>query len=294
MIKIGLLGTDSTHGLGFAKMLNCKDPMTGDFLYPDVRMTHVYGHDVTRTSIVAADGFIGKIVQTPDEMIGQVDAVMIVFRDPALHKKYALPFIKAKIPVFVDKPFADNVDDARAIVEAAKKANCLLTGGSSMRAGIDTEAARFHVQQDPYFGKVHAAYVSGNASIHAKPGGLHFYGSHLAETVCRVLGYDIQSVFASQNNSEVTAIASYPNFDVMLNFTNVSHRNMIAIYSSNRTYVSDLNGTGGFENQLEQFVEMIKTKKPHLDPECLLASVRLMCAVHKSMASGKRELVEKA
>ena len=291
MIKIGLLGTDSTHGLGFAKMLNCKDAKTGKYLYGDVRMTHVYGHDITRTSIVAADGFIDKIVQDPQEMLGQVDAVMIVFRDSSLHKKYALPFLKAGIPVFVDKPFTDNVADAKAIIKAAKSG--LLTGGSSLRASAEADVARFHVGEDPYFGEVHSAYISGSADINFRPGGLHFYGSHIAEMVCYIFGYDIQSVYASENNGEVTAIAKYPKFDVMINFTKVSHRNMFAIYGQNGTLIREFSGARGFENQLEMFIDMIKTKKPHLDPQCLLASVELMCAVYDSIKTGVPSVIKR-
>ena len=44
MIRIGILGSDNSHALAFAKL--CNLPMeNGEYRYPDVRIAAIYGND---------------------------------------------------------------------------------------------------------------------------------------------------------------------------------------------------------------------------------------------------------
>ena len=76
MIRIGIVGSDNSHADAFSQMLNIADSQTGEFAYPDVRVTAIFGLDEKRTAEVALDGKIEHIVKDPSEMIGMVDAVM--------------------------------------------------------------------------------------------------------------------------------------------------------------------------------------------------------------------------
>jgi predicted dehydrogenase len=60
---------------------------------------------------VARCARVPHVVARPDEVIGQVDAVLIATDIGAEHVDRARPFVDAGLPVFVDKPLADNDAD---------------------------------------------------------------------------------------------------------------------------------------------------------------------------------------
>src|SRR3990172_8108885 len=75
------------------------------------RVTHVWTDDPQDAPKVAAASKIENVASRPEDVIGQVDAVIIGTDDGHEHGRRARPFIEAGLPVFVDKPLAINVAD---------------------------------------------------------------------------------------------------------------------------------------------------------------------------------------
>ena len=120
MFRVGILGTENSHAMAFAKILNGLDEQfAGQF--DDFRVVAVGGIDPEASKKVADTCGIDLIVDKPEEMLGLVDAVMITCRDGKYHAPYARPFIEAGIPAFIDKPFTSNPAEAVALVKLAKE-----------------------------------------------------------------------------------------------------------------------------------------------------------------------------
>ncbi|MBN1558331.1 MAG: Gfo/Idh/MocA family oxidoreductase [Lentisphaerae bacterium] len=66
---------------------------------------------------VARCANVPKPVARPEDVIGQVDAVLIATDIGAEHVDRARPFVEAGLPVFVDKPLADNAGDLATFCE---------------------------------------------------------------------------------------------------------------------------------------------------------------------------------
>jgi predicted dehydrogenase len=90
----------------------------------------------------------------------------VVIANPnALHRETALLCIARKIPAIIEKPIADTLADARAIVEAAAKANVPVLTGHHRRHNPIMQAAREFVASGA-LGKV----VATNSTwLHRKP-----------------------------------------------------------------------------------------------------------------------------
>ena len=43
MFKIGIIGSDNSHADAFSKLVNFKDPKTGEYRYPDCRIVRIFG-----------------------------------------------------------------------------------------------------------------------------------------------------------------------------------------------------------------------------------------------------------
>ncbi len=98
---------------------------------PDVRLVAVLDIDQSRAERVAAE--TGARVETePTRLMRDVDAVTVAVPTQA-HAAVAEPFLRAGIPVLVEKPIAASLDQADAMLSAAGAANTILAVGHSER-----------------------------------------------------------------------------------------------------------------------------------------------------------------
>ena len=81
---------------------------------------------------VARCSRIPHVVEDPLEVIGEVDAVVIATDAGYEHVERARPFIEAGLPLFIDKPLVDNLDDLRTLAGWVRDGHAILSS-SSMR-----------------------------------------------------------------------------------------------------------------------------------------------------------------
>lgn len=75
MFRVGIIGSDNSHALAFSKLTNIKNELTGEYEFPDIRVTAIYGHDEKRTEEVAREGRIEFIAKDPKEMFSSNNAI---------------------------------------------------------------------------------------------------------------------------------------------------------------------------------------------------------------------------
>ena len=102
-----------------------RDP--SEFGFDNVRVTHTWTQDPEVTRKLCDACRIPNAVSRPDEMISNVDAVIIARDDYENHFSLAIPFLKAGMHVFVDKPLSLDVDELRSFLpylESGKLMSC--------------------------------------------------------------------------------------------------------------------------------------------------------------------------
>lgn len=104
----------------------------GSVSIPGARVTHIWTDDPADAPRVAAASRIAHVVRNPEEVIGQVDAVLIATDDGNEHVSRARPFIAAGLPVFVDKPLAISMEDLGQFV-AWRRGGARVLSTSGMR-----------------------------------------------------------------------------------------------------------------------------------------------------------------
>lgn len=287
MIRIGILGSDSSHALAFAKLCNLPDQATGEYHYPDIRITSIYGQEELQTKKVALEGQINTIVTTPDEMLGTVDAAMILFRDGSLHASYALPLIKANIPVWIDKPLTIRLEDARLLLMEADQHHSLITGGSTCKYNQDVVNIK-EILSTGRFGSIVSGYMNFPGDINSPYHGLHFYGPHMAEMLFTIFGYDVRSVTASLHHSEIICVANYEESSVVLNFNNSIPDSYCIIHGENSSHVSKIQvDEATYKSGFEKFVEMLKTGQRPISLDKLVAPTILITAILEALKTGR-------
>ena len=108
-------------------MENCGFPLIPKYLayetFPEAAIhsasvTHVWSQSLLISKQIADASLIPNIVENLSELIGQVDAVLLARDDAETHYSLAEPFLKAGIPIYIDKPLAYTVSEAQRILDA--------------------------------------------------------------------------------------------------------------------------------------------------------------------------------
>jgi hypothetical protein len=139
-LRLGIIGTDTSHVTAFAKVLN--DTKSPDHI-PGAKIVAAFkgGSPDIESSAKRVDGYAKElnekyhveIVPTIGDLCGKVDAILLESVDGRKHLEQAKAAIKCGKPMFIDKPLASTLPDALAIAKAAKAANVKWFSSSSLR-----------------------------------------------------------------------------------------------------------------------------------------------------------------
>ena len=108
------------------KFETCSTRMTG------MVMTHVWDMDRLEAESFARMHKGVEVVDDYGDMVGKVDGIILSDFDSCIHfKELTQPYLEAGIPIFINRPFALNLEDARHMIDLAKKHDTPIMSGSS-------------------------------------------------------------------------------------------------------------------------------------------------------------------
>jgi hypothetical protein len=151
-IRLGIAGRveDNDHPYSWSAILNGYEralmrqwavPAIGKYLDAQptenfgilgVRVTHIWTDAPEDAHRIAAASRIPNIVNSPADLIGAVDAVLIPTDRGEEHVARARAFVEAGTPVFIDKPLCDNATDLAAFRNWADQGGHIISS-SAMR-----------------------------------------------------------------------------------------------------------------------------------------------------------------
>ncbi len=208
-IRIGIIGTDTSHVPAFTQMLN--DTSRADHV-PGARIVAAFkgGSADVESSRTRVDKFAAEIkekwgvelVNSIEELCQKVDAVLIESVDGRPHLEQIRPVLKAKKPVFLDKPFAGSLQDAKEIVRLAKAAGVPFFSSSSLRFVPDIQ----ELKRNPNLGDLIGAIAYSPSPTEPHHPDLFWYGIHGVETLYTLMGPGCESV--ARTNSAGTDVVT--------------------------------------------------------------------------------------
>ncbi|MCX5772359.1 MAG: Gfo/Idh/MocA family oxidoreductase [Candidatus Hydrogenedentes bacterium] len=289
MFRLGIIGSDNSHAEAFARLANVE---TGPQKIEGVQVSCIYGTDPARTKEVAEKGKIPTIVSNTEEMLGQVDGVLCVWRHGDKHLPDTMPFIKAGIPAFVDKPLACKVADARQLIDAALEHKVGFTSFSTLR--YEPGTAEFIKTMADTGGGLTAATVSGPAQLDSEYGGIFFYGIHSVELMNAVLGYGCKTVYATSANGNCAVTCTFGDDRIAtLNLLgNAKVDFHILAFGKNAWNDHRIDAGNAYAAGMKVFVETLQTGKWPLTPEQLLEPIQILAAIQKSLAEKRAVGIE--
>ena len=150
-LRLGIIGTDTSHVPEFTKLMNGDPGESGHI--PGARVVAAFkgGSQDIPSSAGRVEQFAAEIhlkygvEMVPDiaTLLTKVDAVLLESGDGRVHLAQARPVIAAHKPLFIDKPLAATLEDAREIARLAAAAHVPWFSSSSLRFGAIGATMKF-------------------------------------------------------------------------------------------------------------------------------------------------------
>ena len=202
MWRLGIVDFDSSHCVEFARRFNHVGVDREQYV-EDAQVVAAWpGH-----SVMAPERIVGfqqqitdmeiPLVEQPDQLIGQVDAVLVLSLCGDVHKARAEPFLQAALPTFVDKPFACNLADAESMVATAESNKVTMLNASAMRFTPEVR----QVVDNKSLGSINGAVTFGPSKRAAGNPGLFHYGIHTVELLFELMGPGCEEVTTTFSES---------------------------------------------------------------------------------------------
>ena len=151
-IKVAIVGLDTSHSVAMPSLM--QDPKS-KFRVEGMKATRCLRFETPfqgkkglddRQKILEGIGV--KVTEDFDKAVGDCDAIMIEINDPARHLEYFEKCAELGKPIFLDKPYADTLDNARKIADIAAAKGVRYFTSSSLRFDVDFQAMLAQVKKE--------------------------------------------------------------------------------------------------------------------------------------------------
>jgi len=284
-LRVGIIGTDTSHVPAFTQQFRS---------HPEWRMKVVAafkgGSPDLPTSADRVEGFARtiqekygvQIVGSIDELLAKVDAVLLESVDGRPHLAQVTPVLKAGKRVFIDKPLAASLDDARKIVQLSKETGTPFFSCSSYRFHPDVPRLR----DDPGVGKVTKVQASSPFSKLEFHPDLYFYGIHGVEALYAVMGRGCVSVSRKTENGADITTGQWKDGRVGVYYGPAKGEKVPVLRVWGATDSIEARGEGGYEGLVRAIAEFFQTGRVPVDPAETLEIFEFMTAAQLSKERG--------
>lgn len=286
-IRLGIIGTDTSHAVVFTGMFN--DPAAKDHV-AGARVVAAFkgGSPDIPSSWTRVDKYAEELrtkwnvelVADIPALCQKVDAILLESNDGRIHLAQARQVIAAHKPLFIDKPMASTLKDAREIARLAREADVPFFSSSSLRfAGIAT-AMKFPDTQ--------GAIVWGPGPLEEHHQlDLSWYAIHPIELLFTLMGTGCEEVSRTATANSDDLVGRWKDGRLGSVRTLRPYGDMGAVVFRPETVVqSDHSMEDGYRPLLVELVKFFKTGKPPVTPEETLEIMSFMDAAQRSKAAG--------
>lgn len=307
-LRIGMVGftEGNAHPFSWSAMINgtydavlmqeyCKT------LYPTIpqylgkQPQHTLGIPGAKVTHICFTGFLGRedaemcakingipnVVDSPEEMIGNVDAVIVATDDGNEHVERCRPFVEAGIPMFIDKPLVNTEEDLRTFLQWRKD-------GAHF---ISSSCMRYSKDQEPYYAN---HYELGDIKYICSPMAKKYetYGIHALERMYPLLGQGFLSVRNTGTKEKTVVHIKHRNgCDVnIIQGYGMSSMGMMVLGSHSSKLFSGGDSYYCFKKQMDVFVHWLRTGEEPFPFSETVELMKLVIGGLRSREEGGREV----
>lgn len=287
MKKIGIIGAENSHSAAISHTINVKKRI------PGFRVVAIWGETRKFAEKSALKGNIPTIVKKTEDMLGMVDAIIVDHRHGKHHLCAALPYLEAKIPLFIDKPFCYRLSEGKRFLDRAAKLRVPVTSFSTIPKQASFVKALKAIKK---LGTLETLVTTGPCDIMSKYGGIFFYGIHQLDGILRGAGYAVESVQLNRGKTHSTATLFYKSGAVAT--MNLIRGRWCKFHISawgekGRVDEQIMSDEDPYLAGIKEFTGMFRTGKTSETRETILTPIAVLEALEKSLKEKRRVKVPK-
>ncbi len=244
MIKIAIVGLDTSHSVTMPKLMQAPD-CPADQRVPGLRAVSCLRFETPfqgqegldkRQSQLEAWGV--PVTTCFEEAVANCDAIMLEINDGSRHLEYFRKVAGLGKPVFLDKPLATTLADGRAILRLAKKHKTRVWSSSSIvfcPPIMDLRRAYSEVRRASVFGALGRA-PAGDSLV--------WYGVHTVEMLLHLMGLGAVAVRAMESTNGIILAVDFGG----------GRQGVVEVNYGSAVYGGRVDGVRGGQNAVEGFV----------------------------------------
>lgn len=300
-LRLGMIGLDTSHVTAFTELLN--NPTNKNYV-PGGKVVAAFkgGSPDLPSSADRVEGYTAtlrdkygvEIVPTIEELCQKVDAVLLESVDGRPHLEQARPVIKAKKPLFIDKPVAGSLRDALEIFRLAKEAGVPVFTSSSYRYYESMQKLK---AQD--VGEIKGAISYGPCSLEKTHPDLFWYGVHATEALFTIMGTGCQSVVrvSTADTDVVEGVWNGGKIGTLRGIRNARADHKVIVFGTKA--IAQQEGSGDYAPLVREIMKFFQTGVAPVSPEETIEMFAFMEAADESKRQDGRpvrlsEVIKKA
>jgi len=298
VVRLGMIGLDTSHVIAFTRIINdprnnygCRVVVGYPGGSPDMEASASRVEQFTKQM---RDQFDVEIVDTIEELCEKVDGVLLESVDGRPHLKQARPVIKAKKPLFIDKPVAANLADVIEIFQLAEQNNVPCWSSSAFRY----DEGIVGIRNDQNTGEVKGCDVFGSSSWTEHHPDLYLYGIHPVTALFAVMemGCETVSRYRTESADLVVGVWKDGRIGTFRDLRDGKSDAAVFVYCTKGMVKSK---SSGYKPLVDEIVKFFKTGRVPVSAEETIEIYAFMSAADESKARGGaavslRDLIEKA
>ena len=292
-IKLGIVGINEGNGhpFSFSAIVNgfdhegmknsgwdviydyLKVREASEFGFENVQVTHAWTQDPEQTRRLAKASKIPHVVAELHDMLEEVDGVIIARDDYESHYPIAKSFLENGKFVFIDKPLSLEIAELKLFkpyLEDGKLMSC-----SGARYARELDEIRANIDSFGEMKLIRGTVVNS----------MEKYGIHMLDGIFGVTGFQVKSVSAFQAKHTSMRLRNADNSLIYIDALGASPKTLqFDFWSDKDRYHAETNDNFTmFRRLLADFIKMIRTKKPAVDPALVVDTMKVLIAANRSL-----------
>lgn len=246
-----------------------KQSFPQNFLYNIAKVTHIWTQDLKISKQIALASKIDNVVNNIEDLCGNVDAVLLARDDAENHVEMAMPFLKAGLPIFIDKPFALTINEANRMLSSQKFESQIFTC-SSLRY-----AQELTLNKEEFESLGHIDYVEGTIMNKWETYGIHILEPLVSQLPNRGKLIDVK---AEMSDGFHVVNIRWECCKAILKITGTIASDLtISFFGNNCVIIKKFSDSFScFRSSLSTFIDSINEKKVVIDRQETLELVEIL------------------
>ena len=296
-IKLGIIGINEGNGhpFSFSAIINGYDREgmkesgwdviynylevrdASEFGFENVQVTHAWTQDPEQTKKLARAAKIPNVVVDVGDMLDEVDGVIIARDDYETHFPLAKAFLEKGKFVFIDKPLSLDIMELRFFKEYLESGQLMSCAGA--RYAQELDEIREGLASFGDMKLIRGTVING----------MEKYGVHMLDGIFGVTGFQVKSVSCIQAKHSSMRIKNTDGSLIYIDALGESSKTLqFDFWSDKKRFHAETNDNFSmFRRLLADFVKMIRTGAPAIDPSLVMNTMKVLIAANLSMKENR-------